>query len=99
MRDSMLALMLEAAVPLQFIELGLPGALDQRLAEIGDINQIIAEKSEALMAQSGTKGEVADAFNAIAKGIAVLSCTPGGVDLFERRWENGRCAAVLSSGR
>lgn len=50
--------------------------------------QIVAEKGDILMFGSKTPGATAEAFNAMAKGIAVLSFVPGGITFFDTHWES-----------
>ena len=89
--SSQLAASLQAAVALQYKELGLPGRLNEYLPELGKLSQLISTKGAVLLAGGGRKGEAAEAFNAVARGIAILSCIPGGVKLFGQRWVDGGC--------
>jgi len=85
---------LQAAVLLWVVQLGLPDTLDEYLKDTSDLAEIIATKGDILMYGGGKEGEVAEVFNALAKGIAVLSCVPGGVEVFGYKWVEGRCEKI-----
>lgn len=90
--------MLETAVPLWYAQLGLPDTLSTVLSsgEVGEIARTIAQKCDLVLhgPAKGTKiGEVAEAFNALARGIAIASALPGGYTIAGIRWENGRSRA------
>ena len=90
MTDSRLTIALEAAVPLQYAELGLPGSFAQFVPELGKMADLISTKGDVMLFGGGKKGEAAAAFNAVARGIAILSALPGGVELFGWKWINGQ---------
>lgn len=78
--------MLEVAVPLWQLEMcGLPECELRRMAE-NDCDVICM--ADALMGRAaGEKpGRAATAFNAVARGIAILSLLPGGVKIFGTHW-------------
>jgi hypothetical protein len=75
---ALLATMLEVAVPL-WIERVRSMTPEQRLARAREAGQIVAEKGDVLQFRSKKKGESANAFNALAEGLAVLAFAPGGV--------------------
>lgn len=78
--DSLLAISLSAAVPLWQEELkALPWSEVDKLRE--EAARVIAEKGDVIQFRSKKKGETADAFNHLAKGIAILSFAPGGVSV------------------
>jgi hypothetical protein len=52
--------------------------------ECGDI---VASKGDNILFRSKKKGETAEAFNALAKALAVLSFSPGGVTFLGEHWE------------
>ena len=77
--------MLDAAVPLWIMEM--------RETDMETVKTIAAEAGEVLGKDAEylmhkKEGKTASAFNATAKGIAVLSFMPGGVKAFERHWES-----------
>jgi hypothetical protein len=52
------------------------------------IEDTFATSSEFVLFRSPKKGESAQAFNALAEAIAILSFVPGGVRTFGRHFEN-----------
>ncbi len=75
--------MLELAVP-QWIEALRPLTFNQRAALAHECAEIVAHKGDVILYKSEKRGETAAAFNALAKGIAVLAYQPGGVRVFGR---------------
>ena len=74
----LLNMSLQAAVPLWIEEFRrLP--VETRIAFAHESAQIIAEKGDCLMFRSKKKGETTAVFNALAKGLAALAFSPGGV--------------------
>lgn len=53
--------------------------LGELVGEAHECAQVVGEKGDAIQFRSKTKGRTAEAFNALAKGIAILSFAPGGV--------------------
>lgn len=85
MDDTLIKLALSAAVPLWIEELkNKPWAELQEMAQAAA--DIVASKGDLIMFR-GKKGESAAAFNALAKGIAILSFAPGGVTVFGDHYE------------
>jgi len=83
----MLATCLDAAVPLwieQFRKL--PEEEWQRMLD--EINKDFSAKMECVIHRK--EGETAQAFNDLARAIALLSFCPGGVTCFGRHWETRR---------
>lgn len=79
------------AVPMWIDRLRLLG--DDELIEIvkkEDISQVIAEKGDILQYGGGKKGEVARAFNSMARGLAIMSFFPGGVTFCGEKFETIR---------
>jgi hypothetical protein len=75
---------LQAAVPLwqlQFMHL----TFDERSEIAKESSRVLMETGEAFLVR--IKGKTAQAFNAIAKALAVLSFQPGGVRAFGMHWE------------
>lgn len=88
MENTLLRDTLQVAVPLWQMEFqDCPWSeLQQKIREA---QEILAENAEYLLFYSKKekdKGKAAAAFNAVAKGIAILSFVPGGVELFGQRW-------------
>jgi hypothetical protein len=95
---------LEIAVPLWFGELGLPGSWNTlaNSGEFGTIAETIAEKCDLVLngpAKGVARGEVAEAFSALARGIAILSAVPGGYTIFGMKWEGGFGRRLPNDGR
>jgi hypothetical protein len=86
MDDALLKIALSAAVPLWIQELK-NKPCDELQAMAADAAQIVASKGDLIMFRSKKKGESAAAFNALAKGIAVLAFAPGGVTTFGLHFE------------
>jgi len=86
MSEHLLQTALQAAVPLWQMELQrVPWAdIEPTLAEA---SKLICEKGDLLLFGGGRKGEVAEVFNATARGIAALSFAPGGIAAFGQHWE------------
>ena len=83
----MLATCLDAAVPLwieQFRKL--PEEEWQRMLD--EINKDFSAQMEYVIHRK--EGETAQAFNDLARAIALLSFCPGGVTCFGRHWETRR---------
>lgn len=62
--------------------------LDDLLPQASAWSQIIAEKGDIILYRSKKKGETAAAFNALAQAIALMSLMPGGIKVFDVRFEN-----------
>ena len=86
-RDVLLTTALECAVPLWVARLQLQ-PLDRLLARAPELANIIAEKGDVIQFRSKKRGETANAFNALAEAIAILSFSPGGVKFAGSHWEN-----------
>ncbi len=85
--SDMLRSVLGCAVPLWAMELKkLPWSEIEKIAH--ESAQIVAEKGDVLQFRSKKKGETANAFNALAKGLAALSFCPGGVTFLGDHYEN-----------
>lgn len=85
---SSLGISLSAAVPLwieSFVQAGYSFADVTKIAS--EASQIIAEKGDLILFKSKKKGETANAFNALAKGIAALAFVPGGCTTFGQHFE------------
>lgn len=86
--------MLQVAVPLWYRNLNLPGSLAEHIAsgETSRIASDLAHYGEYLFHAprvKSEKGRSANAFNDLARGLAILSAVPGGVELFGFRWKDG----------
>lgn len=87
MNEALLAAALGAAVPLwvdQIIREDWPD--DRRRREADECSTVVASKGDIIMFRGAKKGETATAFNALAKGVALLSFSPGGVVAFGTRY-------------
>ena len=88
---SHLSTALETAVPLHVMQLQARGGPSQEdVDSCAAISEILGSKGDLLMFRGGKRGETAQVFNALARGIAVLSFCPGGVTLFGEHWESRR---------
>jgi hypothetical protein len=96
-KTSLLVTALQAAVPLWYLDLGLPASLPSYLKPevLEPIQEAIAHHGDILLFGGGKPGETADVFNKFAKAMAILSCFPGGFDLFGRHWEHGGDTDIL----
>ncbi len=83
----MLATHLDAAVPL-WIEKFRNFSDDEWQGIVNEVNKDFSEKMEYLIHQK--EGRTAQAFNDLARAIALLSFCPGGVTCFGRHWETRR---------
>jgi hypothetical protein len=79
-----LIIALEAAVPLH-IAIMRDWPARHRINEAQWAAGVIAEKGDVLMF-GGKRGEAANAFNALAKGLAAAAYQPGGVTCAGRHW-------------
>jgi hypothetical protein len=62
--------------------------LDEERKHAPDLAQFIGEHGDIILFKSNKKGESADAFNKLARAIALLSFSPGGVTTFGLHFEN-----------
>ena len=83
MNDDLLLISLEAAVPFWVMKWRVRPE-SERVARASQCAEIIGSKGDVL--QYGGKG-CAEAFNALAEGLAILSFFPGGVKFAGHHWE------------
>lgn len=82
--QELLLIALDAAVPLWIFELQrLP--LEEILRIAHECADIVASQGDVI--QFRVKGKTGLAFNALAKGLAALAFSPGGVRFMGRHWE------------
>lgn len=94
---------LQVAVPLRIRELELMAPAERRLM-LGvwrsDAVEAVAHRGDILMFKGGKKGETANVFNGLAKGIAALAHAPGGVLFAGCHWclahPGGKAASSIS---
>lgn len=79
--DSLLAMGLSAAVPLWQAEMT-RWPWDRCEACLDGLSLLIASRGDDLLYGAKRKGETADLFNRLARGVAVMSFHVGGVRLF-----------------
>lgn len=88
---ALLNVSLAAAVPLWIMEYRSLGEIDWELMleDAREVVEIISGPgSESLVMGCRTKkGKAATAFNALAKGLAIMSFCPGGVTFLGNHWE------------
>jgi hypothetical protein len=93
-RLELLATALEAAVPLVQLELRNElrvlgrTAVDRTIARWAaeGADQVVS-RGDILQFRGGKRGETAEVFAALARGLAALSTAPGGVTFAGRHWE------------
>jgi len=92
MRESTRALLLsslQVAVPLHIIEVS--GMSPSRLSgEIDRCLSIITQHGDAILYGNNKKDIAAEAFNSLARALAILAMSPGGVDFMGEHWEFDR---------
>ncbi|GIV86053.1 MAG: hypothetical protein KatS3mg054_0082 [Chloroflexus sp.] len=87
-REELLKSTLDAAVPLWILAIysrGGPTKEDYEWASDG--LEALGDHGDVLLFGSGKPGQVAKMFNVLAKSIAILSFSPGGVTVFDRHWD------------
>lgn len=77
--------MLEVAVPFWVVRWRERGPQSNWRERAQELSQVVAEKGDVLQYRS-KKGESANAFNALAEAVALLSFVPGGVRFNGLRW-------------
>jgi len=86
--ETLLKLSLEVAVPLWIERIKQSGEpWDQMLSRAKHISTILGSTADMVLYRGKKAGESANAFNALAEGIAILSFAPGGVRAFGVHWE------------
>lgn len=94
MNEALLAAALGASVPLWVDQIVREDwSEERRRREAEECSTVVASKGDVILYKGGKKGETAGAFNALAKGVALLSFQPGGVVAFGTRYTvvEGRC--------
>jgi hypothetical protein len=84
-----LSMLLSVAVPLwiaRLLERG--GAKPCDFIRVAGYNDELGRADVLLLSGSKNKGEVASFFNKLAESMAVLSFCPGGIELFDLRFES-----------
>lgn len=93
--NGLLGIALSAAVPLRIMELNRldPASRERVIARwAADAVEPVASRGDILMYRSKKSGATAEVFNHLAKGLAALACSPGGVTFQGQHWE-ARAAA------
>ena len=94
-----LARALDAAVPL-WIETLRPFGLEAIAARAKEINELKDSTGQRLIGSDALlhlrEGDTANAFNALAEGIACLAFAPGGVYAFGRHWDATKRFGIAS---
>jgi hypothetical protein len=85
--STLLLTALKTAVPL-WVNIWQPRSITERQQRGLECAQIVAEQGDVIMYRSSRKGKTAEAFNALAEGIAILSLNPGGVMFMGHTWVN-----------
>lgn len=84
--SALLELALSAAVPL-WIEEFRHIPIETLLIQAREAGQVVAEKGDIIQFKSEKKGESAKAFNALARGLAIMAFVPGGVKFLGLHFE------------
>lgn len=88
--NGLLGIALSAAVPLRMLELAKldPVTRERVIARwAADAVEPVASRGDILMYRSKTRGATAEVFNHLAKGLAALAWSPGGVTFQGQHWE------------
>lgn len=87
MNDALLSCSLAAAVPLWVHQIVREDWSPERMRrESEECATVVASKGDIIMFRSPKRGETAAAFNALARGVAILSFQVGGVVCFGSRY-------------
>ncbi len=89
MNVELLKLTLQAAVPL-WIEKLKDRPMSYILERAKECGQVVAEKGDIIQFKSKKKGETANAFNALAEGIACAAFALGGITFMGMKFEYQR---------
>jgi hypothetical protein len=84
----LLATTLEVAVPLRIAEYRAQGATHIHEDVRRQLVEMIAAHGDDIIYKSKKPGGTADAFNALARALALLSFAPGGVTFLGIHWES-----------
>lgn len=88
MNDALLSCSLAAAVPLWVDQIVREDWSSERMRqEAEECSTVVASKGDVILFRSRKRGETAAAFNALAKGVALLSFQVGGVVCFGTRYQ------------
>ena len=93
--DRLLRIALLAAVPL-WIERVRHLSPQRRQDRAAGLAQIIAARGDVILYRGGKRGESAAAFNALAEGLAIGACQPGGITAFGHHWCAGHDACIAA---
>jgi hypothetical protein len=85
--ESLLKMGLEVSVPLFIDRVRREYTEEQRFARARECAQIVASKGDVILHKSKTRGETADAYNALAEGLACAAFQPGGVTFLGMHFE------------
>jgi hypothetical protein len=85
MAAELLGVALAAAVPLWIAEVR-HLTFEQRAARAKICADVTASRGDVILYRSVRRGATAEAFNALAEGLAIAACHPGGVTAFGQHW-------------
>jgi hypothetical protein len=93
--DDVLVISLQAAVPL-WIERVRHLTASERQTRAAEPSGVIGSRGDDILFHAAKKGETASAFNALAEGLAIAACQPGGVTAFGQHWctDHAACQAA-----
>jgi hypothetical protein len=83
--NDLLVISLQATVPL-WIERVKHLTDTGRQARAAELSGVIGSRGDDILFRAEKKGETASAFNALAEGLAIAACQPGGVTAFGQHW-------------
>jgi len=84
--NELLRISLQTAVPLWIENLkNRPWEELQKI--VNEAQKMIAEKGDNILFKSNREGETAEAFNHLARAVAVLSFVPGGITFMDMHFE------------
>lgn len=87
--STLLAIALEAAVPLHIADLRRRGGTQPRdLERARHASTLLSEQGDILLYRGQKRGQTAEIFNAVAFALAVMSYQPGGTTCAGSHWES-----------
>lgn len=79
---------LELAVALRIVDIKRMGYIPEQLyQQLPEIASLMAEHGDILLYGGGKKGQVVDIFNKITLAITILAFQPGGIEIFDYKFE------------
>lgn len=86
-----LSMMLAVAVPLHILQIKERGGPTmQEFQDLANLDPVL-ERADSLLLYRGKEtkpGQIAEAFNELARGIAIMSFVPGGITVFNQHYQS-----------